>query len=418
MSNKKSLIASWKSSILIRTKQFKECMKMSKEDFTRNRKMLFEDLILVTISLIHESTQTALRRYFRKINRKGYISQQAFQKARHKIRYEAYKELFEMTVETFYADGDYDQWNNYRVIAIDGSDITLPNTPELKEKYGTLGPTNSSTTGLASMMYDVLNDIIIDATLEPLTVDERTQAMRHMEKLKAMGNPEQQLLLFDRGYPSEKLLRDMEHQGFKYLFRVSKSFNTVIDAQKETDKVQTISITGKKHIVRILKIMLPSGETETLMTNLFNTDYTEIQFKELYGLRWSIETGFDILKTKLQLENFSGKTELVIMQDFYSVCYLANMAALFAWDADKDNKRKKADLNKYQYTINMNYVIGVLKDELVCVLALDRQRKQAKLLKEILHTISRCVIPIRPNRSFPRNHPRYSRFHPNIKLNS
>ncbi|RKZ35450.1 MAG: hypothetical protein DRQ49_12990 [Gammaproteobacteria bacterium] len=43
-------------------------------------------------------------------------------------------------------------------------------------------------------------------------------------------------------------------------------------------------------------------------------------------IRWGTEGFYDILKTRLELENFTGQTKESIYQDFYATVYLTGMA--------------------------------------------------------------------------------------------
>ena len=60
---------------------------------------------------------------------------------------------------------------------------------------------------IASVAFDVLNDRVLDAQLEPISIDERTLAMRHMEniKSKARTNLLYTIFVFDRGYASKNV---------------------------------------------------------------------------------------------------------------------------------------------------------------------------------------------------------------------
>lgn len=91
-----------------------------------------------------------------------------------------------------------------QIIAIDGAKIPLPNRKALLEKYGSIGRGFSSPTAIASVAFDVLNDRVLDAQLEPISIDERTLAIRHMEniKSKARTNLLYTMFVFDRGYAS------------------------------------------------------------------------------------------------------------------------------------------------------------------------------------------------------------------------
>lgn len=86
----------------------------------------------------------------------------------------------------------------------------------------------------------------------------------------------------------------------------------------------------------MLKVSLSSRDTETLLTNLDETQLPLSQAAQLYFKRWAIETAFDTLKSKLQLENFSGKTAVSVRQDFFATIYIAGFAMICAADATKN----------------------------------------------------------------------------------
>ncbi len=114
--------------------------------------------------------------------------------------------------------------------------------------------------------------------------------------------------------------------------------------------------------VRVVKLTLPSGETETLITNLFDLE-TEV-FLALYFKRWPVEVKYDIVKNKLELPNFSGFTKNILMQDFWISMYLANMAAIAKAEADlKIQETRKEKNNKYAYQANVNLVIASFREQ-------------------------------------------------------
>jgi hypothetical protein len=89
----------------------------------------------------------------------------------------------------------------YRLLAIDGSKINLPNDPQLREYFGTIGAGNNSPCAQGSILYDIENDLIVDALIEPVGVDERTLAEEHIKRLTGMASFGRELILFDRDTP-------------------------------------------------------------------------------------------------------------------------------------------------------------------------------------------------------------------------
>ena len=152
----------------------------------------------------------------------------------------------------------------------------------------------------------------------PYATDERDLAIRHMERLTKPGLTGS-LLLPDRWYPSRAFIAQTLNMRFSFVMRVREKWNLEVDQIKTQGKV-TISQKGRVFTVRVLKIRLSSGETETLLTNLNQKQLPIRNPGELYFKRWGVETAYDALKSKLQPENFSGKTVVSVYQDFYATC--------------------------------------------------------------------------------------------------
>jgi hypothetical protein len=98
---------------------FKRRSKKRETDFTRERKMGFKKLVYFMLSMIKESTQNALERYFAMNGEETFMSQQAFSEACQKIKWEAFLEMFDFTVATHYQINEIERWNGYRLFAID-----------------------------------------------------------------------------------------------------------------------------------------------------------------------------------------------------------------------------------------------------------------------------------------------------------
>jgi hypothetical protein len=227
-----------------------------------------------------------------------------------------------------------------------------------------------------------------------------------------------ELILFDRGYPSFELIRGLLERKIHYVMRAREKFSKAIDGLGCGDRV--IELThGKERVpVRVVKFRLPSGTVETLITDITDTRYGADGFKALYFKRWPVETKYDQIKNKLEIENFSGELPDNIRQDFYAAMILTNLAAEFLRGAQEaaDEERQGKE-NKWRYKVNVNHAIGVLKDRLIQALLIDDHKKRTKKFGEVIKLLGKRVIPVRPNRSLPRTIPRKAKFHRNRKSN-
>jgi hypothetical protein len=346
------------------------------------------------------------------------MSQQAFSKARKKIKAEAIEELLRTSVTGSYHE-EWERWRGYRLMAVDGSSIQLPSDPALLEYFGGLGKEETAATALASMLYDLENDIVIDARIVPVSGNERALAKEHVRVLEKLESYERgkELIIFDRGYPSHEFIKLLQDKEIGYVMRIQKGF---ISGKKLPEGRDGYAELGKSGLrARVIQITLPGGEEETLITNMGEERLEYEAFEELYNKRWGIETEYKTVKQKLELENFSGRTVETIKQDFYTIMTLANILASLVREADRKVKKEREKRgNKYEYQVNVNHAVGVLKDQLIGVLLEERPVKRMRLMKELVREIGRRVVPIRLKREVERKKtPRKARFHHNHKSN-
>ena len=388
--------------------EFLEKSRKAPKDFTRKRNLPFPLLCLFLLKTIRECLTIAFRNFTKDIGENLTMTEQSLSEARNKIRWEAFAELSEDTGKLAY-EGYYDTWNGYRVWGIDGTETALPNMPALRELFGSV---KGSPTARGSILYDLLNHTVLDAHIEPLAVDERTLAKRHIDALVRHMSEGKDLVICDRGYPSEDLINYCELNNIKYLMRVRRKFNKDVDAVSGNEGFVKIG----KHAVRVVRVVLDSGEIEVLLTNLTEN----FDFKSLYFCRWGIEKEYDVLKNTLEIENFSGRTETAIRQDFYTHIIASNLLAASFWEAQEivDATRNSNPQNKHVYKVNISQAAGTLKSYIVRAILAKSNRRREKLLAEMHVLIAKASVPIRPNRVVPRKkNNRRSKFAHNKKSN-
>ena len=151
------------------------------------------------------------------------VSKQALSKARQFINPSLFKELYYLSVEYYGAAGGskspgiiisvdlfYSQipsrklWQGYHLFAVDGSRIELSNSKSTFDFFGEMSshpnPNRRYTMGLASIIYDVLDDYILHASIHKFLSSERAAALEHLKVLEDMGLYNNSIIIFDRGY--------------------------------------------------------------------------------------------------------------------------------------------------------------------------------------------------------------------------
>jgi len=101
------------------------------------------------------------------------VSASAFCQARQKLNPLAILSLSEHLVETFRGHFALRRWHGRRLLAVDGSTVRLPATPDVIAAFGP--PPEGSRIPLArtSVLYDVLNAVVVEADVVSTTVGER-----------------------------------------------------------------------------------------------------------------------------------------------------------------------------------------------------------------------------------------------------
>lgn len=399
----------------LRSDKFIDKYKVNPQDFTRNRKLSFFDTAMLIFNKTGKSVRSDIRDLLCSCKENiDYYSVQAFSKGRRRIKPDAFKELSRTSAITFYQKAKLKKFKGYRVSAVDGCKISLPYHKESIVEFGIQKSSGDQIQSLSSGLYDVLNEIVIDSTLGPFDASELDFAKDHIDYLASISH-DKELIIFDRGYPSAKLIDTIEKNKFNYLMRCNTTF---IEGIKKlaTSNDCMVDYTFKKakirHKLRFIKLTLESGNEEYLVTNIFDHSFTISDFKELYHFRWEIETNYDIVKNKLEVENFSGVIPNCIKQDFYATMLLKNLASMMVYDCENDIDRvHNSSNNKYKYKANMSCVISLIEEYVIELFYFISDRNYNILLSKIYQNIIHAVIPVRKGRSYLRK-----KSHPSIKF--
>ncbi|MDH3326683.1 MAG: IS4 family transposase [Gammaproteobacteria bacterium] len=335
----------------------------------------------------------------------------AFCKARLKFSFSAFSDLNAILTNDLYQSAFAQKWNGFRLLAVDGSTLELPQKAALFDHFGKMNPQANYPSARLSQLYDVINKISIDIQVSPIKVGERNLASRH---LKCANKHD--LVLYDRGYPAFWLFALHQHHNVQYCARMPIGFSTTIKAfveSKEKDRVIELSAT-KKSIkkcqaldvstsnikVRLIRVMLDDGSIEVLATSLLDTKkFPRKTFLNLYHQRWFVEEDYKIMKSRLEIENFSGFSVEAILQDIHAKALTKNIAAVAILEADVLAKEKYLH-RKHKYQINFSYTLSQFKDNIIrFVLCLIPLRQNV----EFIERLSKAVDAVRPGRKFKRN---------------
>jgi len=397
---------------------FMEKYRKSDRYFTRKRKMPFPSLILFMINLVKQTLQKELTHFINLISsgKIKNISKSAFSQSRLKFKPEAFIELNEVIIDEIYNEYEIKKWNDFLLIGVDGSYLSLPDSKELNEKYyrKTNHHENFTPKAKSSTCYDLLNDLIITSQIETPDCHEISLFSRHMDFLKEKIK-HKYLFILDRGYAAMWVMLYILKEKKDFIIRLPNDWNEEIQNFTNSDektriieivncsfpskkRLKELNIDFERFIVRLVKVILDNGEIEVLATSLLDeVKYPSLIFKELYFKRWGIETNYDHLKNNIQIENFTGKSELAIKQDFFANMFIMNLQSILISDAQEELEENNKK-TKREYKINRNLSLGYMKDKIIEIFLKDSNVEYEELRQ--LFKINPC--PIRNGRKFPR----------------
>lgn len=169
---------------VLKSYQFLITHRLAPQYFSRKCKLDLFTTASILLNFSKKSVQSEVNHFFNQVLEVGTVTKQAFQEARNKISHTAFVELFEHTVKSGLSLEDTDLFHGYRLLAVDGSTLMLENTAELKDYFGQSTPVKNESYARISMIFDMLNEFIVDAQIVPYSTGERELAIKHVEKLK------------------------------------------------------------------------------------------------------------------------------------------------------------------------------------------------------------------------------------------
>lgn len=366
--------------------------------------------------LLRSSVQNELSRFLRIFRGKDIaeddIDGSAFSHARRKLKPTAFVELNQQLNQCAEEDGDLKRWNGYRLMAMDGSTARLPKSPEVAACFGGINARAGHSRPMAriSQMFDPLNDLVVDASMAPYRTSERDLAIGHIRRL-----PHGALVLLDRGYPAAWLFALIRQRGAQFCARLKvkqwkcvRAFLLTGEAEQIVQlphsavskaKCKTLGLSADPVTVRLVRIELTSGETEVLATSLLDCSEVDVpELGRLYCRRWPVEESYKRFKSRIQIENFTGKTVISVRQDFHAAVFTSNLVVMLGRPAQAQ-VQKLHGTRKYSYKLNWTRAFAVFRD---CGLCLFFRDNIHELLTEFHRLLLKSLTVIRPGRSCPR----------------
>lgn len=346
--------------------------------------------------------------------RANVVTGSAFSQARYKIKPELFESLSEMTTNSYIAS-DVKTWKGYQLLAGDGSTLNLPSSKDIEDRFGVYSTTDQGVKKYLArifFIYDVMNNFVVKGKLSHMKHGEKTLMQ---ECLKTIPTAKQ-IIILDRGFGHFCTLKELIGQQRTFCVRLSSTMSNfakeaiehqqedfIVDwvaSQKEAENSKKNGLDCDPIKVRVIKIKLKTGETELLVTSLY--DQQEInteQMSQLYHLRWGVEEGFKNLKPKMKIEQFGCKKAAGVFQEFYAHVFCMNMVALLGSIANKQIAISTKH-RKIEYKYNWKNAYRFFREKILDFLM---WKDIEQLINSLITDITSSIVAIKPERSFKRD---------------
>ncbi len=371
--------------------------------FTRKREFPLHEVIAFLIQRSGNGLDIKLDEWFStwKPEKEKVISRQSVSKTRQLLPEKIFRDFLKLSSRMFMEKCEkLNSWYGYQLYAIDGTDLQIPTTKENLKMFGSVkSPYGTQTAGASgSALFDITNDIILDAVICPYKTNERKMAIELLDSVMTSARKKSSIVIMDRGYPGYDFLGYLYDHDINFVIRVKEQMTRLRNMKRKDGEVYR-KCGGKCRTIRTIEIDLKTGSKEYLITNMSGEEMAYGKFEELYFRRWGIEGKYKELKSRLELENFSGKKAVCIKQDYFINLFLSNICSLMKQEVDKKIYYKEKEDKEYQtrrsYLIyQMNQKISGLILGLVNV---------EECLTKIVEMSKKKRSQIRRNRTCERN---------------
>jgi hypothetical protein len=389
-------------------------VKNPEKDFTRKRKLPFEIMVQVLLTMCGNSIYKEL------LEAQGYDANTATTSAFIQQRDKILPFAFEFLLHEFTQScTDIKKHKGFRLLAVDGSDLLIATDPDSPDTYFQNPDKHGFNLLHLNAMYDLCNKLYLDSYIQPRRFENEHKALADMvDRSSIKGNV---IVVADRGYECYNSFAHIEKKGWYYLIRVKDTNSSGILSGLHLPQSQEFDVTIRRMLTkkatkevkdhpeiyrflgtrvtfdfldlyinkfypisfRVVRFKVADDSYETVITNLSQSDFSPLELKELYKMRWGIETSFRELKYAVGLTNFHSKKVEYIVQEIYARMIMYNFSEMITLHVII----QFCD-TKYVYQVNFTVAIHICRHFL-------RYNVPSTDIEALIH---KNILPIRPGR--------------------
>jgi hypothetical protein len=345
------------------------------------------------------------------------FSASAYCQARQRLPVEFFQKLVDSFTRGLEQSGDVPLWRGHRVMLIDGSGFSMPDTAELQAHFGQPGrqkPGCGFPVAHTLALFDAQSGFLRDVIVAPLRTHDMARVSQLHPRLSA-GD----LLVGDRGFCSYVHLALVLQANLQAVFRVHQK--QIVDFHPHRRSAKKRLGPGHPHsrwverlgecdqlvewrkpktlpkwmspeqfaplpeeiLVREIKWRITDSDNRvrevTLVTTLLDAErYPAAEIAELYRQRWQVEVDLRDLKITLGMDVLKGRTVATVMKEVQAFVLVYNLVRLVML---KSARRQRVSPHRISFIDALRWL---------------QPPKPANSLPDLL------INPERPNRIEPR----------------
>lgn len=393
------------------------------KDFIRNRKLNFQKMMRLIISMQSGSLNHELLKFFDYDS--SVPTSSAFFQQRAKLSLSAFRYL----LKEFNLKFPFKKFRGkYHLIACDGSEFNIARNPNDPDTFH--APNGKSASGFNMIhtisLYELCSKRYLDLEVQPGRLKNEFQAVCNlMDRYSYGGSP---IFIADRGFASYNVFahaienkvdfmiraKDLNVKRFLGVDTLPDKLDTTVELiltrthskkkHKHPEKESQYRYIGKNVAfdylnpediseeyplkLRIVRFEVADGIFENIITTLSKKDFAPDDIKYCYNLRWGIETSFRDLKHTIGATNLHSKQTEFVAFEVWARLILYNFCSIIILHVPIKHKDRK-----HIYQVNFSLAMKICFDFLRGIAP-----------PNIESLIRKYILPIRLKRNYARQH--------------
>lgn len=271
----------------------------------------------------------------------------------------------------------------YQLLACDGSGFTFTRNPKDTESY--YEPSGRSEKGCNQMylvpLYDLLNKVYTDAVIQPMRRRNEFAALYELIDRHIPFCGTTPVFIADRGFHAYNVIAHAIENDTFFVIRATDTkmkrfpgsdlpkeeafdirvMRYLTRSQSKKKYLHPESADQYRHIcrkvafdffpaegygeyeisLRVLRFPIGNDAYENIITNLSEKEFHTEEIREIYHLRWDIETSFCTLKHAIAAVNFHSKSRQMITHEIWARLILFNFCSCITGQVTFEKQKRK-----------------------------------------------------------------------------